>query len=103
MICPGYLKFKINGKQFTLDPVREEGAESLFIIMADETSGIETYGGGRFLEAKLPDSEYHVILDFNKAYNPPCAFTEFATCPLPPDQNKLPIRVTAGEKKHGDH
>jgi hypothetical protein len=103
MICPGYLKFKFKGKQFTLDPVREEGSESLFIIMADETSGIETYGGGRFFEAKLPDSENHVILDFNKAYNPPCAFTEFATCPLPPDQNKLPIRVTAGEKKHGDH
>jgi len=100
MTSPGYLSFRAGGKHFRLDPVQETGAESLFIIFADETSGVETYGGGRFLDAQVPDTSGHVILDFNKAYNPPCAFTEFATCPLPPDQNKLNIMITAGEKKY---
>jgi hypothetical protein len=103
LISPGYLSFNAGRKHFRLDPVQEAGAESLFIIFADETSGVETYGGGRFLDAPLPDENGDVILDFNKAYNPPCAFTEFATCPLPPDQNKLAISITAGEKSYSEH
>lgn len=74
-----------------------------FFVFADETNGDETYGAGRFLYANKPDSNNVVILDFNKAYNPPCAFTKYATCPLPPPQNSLKVRVTAGEKKFRDH
>lgn len=103
MTAPGYLSFKLHRKTYRLDPVQEPGSESLFIIFADETTGMETYGGGRFIDAPPPDGNRHVILDFNKAYNPPCAFTEFATCPLPPDQNKLPVSITAGEKVYSEH
>lgn len=91
---PGRAWFQIHGKEYSLEPV-EEGAR-LFFIFRDETSGKETYGGGRFLYADLP-KEGKVFLDFNKAVNPPCAFTVFATCPLPPTQNRLPIRIEAGE------
>jgi uncharacterized protein len=98
---PGALVFEKNGKQYKLDVVVE--GNQFFIIFADETSGIETYGAGRFLYTDLPDSSGNVILDFNKVYNPPCAFTPYATCPLPPKQNYLKLRVTAGEKKYGDH
>ncbi|MBP6977164.1 MAG: DUF1684 domain-containing protein [Bacteroidales bacterium] len=101
--APGYLSFQVGRKAFRLDPVQEPGSGSLFIIFADETTAVETYGGGRFLDASLPDEDGNVILDFNKAYNPPCAFTEFATCPLPPDQNKLAISITAGEKSYSAH
>lgn len=97
----GSLVFNVDGKAYSLDPV-EEGNE-FFIIFADETSGEETYGAGRFLYAEKPDSNGKVILDFNKAYNPPCAFTPFATCPLPPKENYLHLKITAGEKKYGYH
>ena len=96
----GFLLFNVKGVAYKLDPV-EEGNQ-LFIIFADETSGEETYGAGRFLYADKPDSSGNVILDFNKAYNPPCAFTPYATCPLPPKQNYLHLKITAGEKKYGD-
>lgn len=99
--APGALVFEKNGKQYKLDPVVE--GNQFFIIFADETSGKETYGAGRFLYTSKPDSTGNVILDFNKAYNPPCAFTPFATCPLPPKQNYLRLKVTAGEKKYGNH
>jgi uncharacterized protein (DUF1684 family) len=97
---PGALVFKKDGKEYRLDPV-DEGDE-FFVIFADETSSEETYGAGRFLYTEVPDSAGNVILDFNKAYNPPCAFTPYATCPLPPKQNYLKLRVTAGEKKYGN-
>ena len=97
----GTVVFEMNGKKYRLDATLED--EDLFIVFADETSGISTYGGGRFLYAKKPSLGNELILDFNKAYNPPCAFTDFATCPLPPDQNKLAIEITAGEKKYGKH
>lgn len=97
----GRLVFRLNGEIHTLDPVSE--GNEFFIIFADETNGEETYGAGRFLYAEKPDSLGMVILDFNKAYNPPCAFTRFATCPLPPKQNYLHMKVTAGEKKYGSH
>ena len=92
------LVFSIKGKEYRLDPLVE--GNQFFIIFADETNGEETYGAGRFLYADQPDAEGNVILDFNKAYNPPCTFTEYATCPLPPKQNYLPIKITAGEKKY---
>ncbi len=98
----GTLQFELNGKSYSLDATLE-GADDLFIVFGDYTNGIKTYGAGRFLYAKKPKEGNMVILDFNKSYNPPCAFTDFATCPLPPDQNKLPIEVTAGELKYGNH
>jgi len=98
---PGKLVFSIHNKQYALDAL-EEGDE-LFIIFADETSGKTTYPSGRFLSVKKPSGDGVTIIDFNKAYNPPCAFTNYATCPLPPRQNHLPLAVTAGEKKYGHH
>ncbi len=97
----GYLKFKLEGKEFTLDPI--DSGDKFFIIFADKTSGRETYGGGRFLYIPKPDSTGKTVIDFNKAYNPPCAFTKYATCPLPPKDNYLKISVTAGEKNYGHH
>jgi uncharacterized protein (DUF1684 family) len=100
MISPGALIFSVDGRSYRLDPVLEKGSRQLFIIFADKTSGKETYGGGRYLYADPPGPEGSVVLDFNKAHNPPCAFTKFATCPLPPRQNRLALRVEAGEKKY---
>lgn len=98
MPAPGKAVFTRDGRTFELLPVLEGGPdEPLFFILADETSGIETYGASRFLYA-APPQDGKVILDFNRAQNPPCAFTPFATCPLPPKENRLPIRITAGEK-----
>ncbi len=95
-MCPGTLLFKVNGVQQEFYPV--EASKRLFVIFADETSGLETYGGGRFLYLQKPDKQGLVAIDFNKAFNPPCAFTNFATCPLPPRENFLTVRIEAGEK-----
>jgi uncharacterized protein (DUF1684 family) len=100
---PGSLVFDLNGQTYRLDALTEEGEEQFFIIFADQTSGRETYGAGRYLYAGPPDSTGRLLIDFNKAYSPPCAFTKYATCPLPPEQNKLPLRVEAGEKFAGHH
>lgn len=95
----GLLKFKINGKSYSLQPVTED--DKFFIIFRDSTSKTETYSLGRFLYAdKSKDNK--IILDFNKAENPPCAYTSFATCPIPPPQNRLQATIKAGEKKY-DH
>jgi uncharacterized protein (DUF1684 family) len=99
---PGALVFELDGQTYHLDPVLETGETDLFVIFGDQTNGRETYGGGRFLYAK-PAVGGKTILDFNRAYDPPCVFTPYATCPLPPKQNKLPIRVEAGEKTYGEH
>jgi uncharacterized protein len=97
MESPGYVTFTLQGKSYRLDAVYEtEKREDLFFIFKDLTSGKETYGAGRFLHTPLPKNGT-VDLDFNKAYNPPCAFTPFATCPLPPKQNQLPVAIRAGE------
>jgi uncharacterized protein (DUF1684 family) len=98
---PGTLVFEWQGKTQRLDAVLE--GEQLFILFSDETTGATTYGSGRFLYADQPDASGHTLLDFNRAINPPCAFTDFATCPLPPPQNALPFAVTAGEKNYGGH
>lgn len=103
MMSPGYLEFDRDGKTWRLDPVQEGPEDTeLFVIFKDQTSGAETYPPGRFLYADAPVNG-RVRLDFNKAYNPPCAFTDFATCPLPPAQNALAVRVTAGEKRYRGH
>ena len=97
---PGKLEFTRDGKHFEILPVLEEpGDEQYFIVFADRTSGKETYGAARFLYID-PPKDGKVVLDFNKAYNPPCAFTPFATCPLAPPENRLDLRVTAGEKNY---
>jgi len=99
MDSPGVVVFSLAGKELRLQPVLEEG-EDLFFIFADETTGKDSYGAGRFLYA-APAREGKTVLDFNKAYNPPCAFTPYATCPLAPAQNKLAVAVRAGEKNYG--
>jgi len=96
--CPGALQFGIEGQSYQLDPIAQKDAKQYFIIFADDTNGEETYGAGRFLYVNKPNTDGTTIIDFNKAYNPPCAFTEFATCPLSPIQNRLPLKITAGEK-----
>jgi len=97
---PGAVVFQKDGREWRLDAVLEEpGDRELFIMFADATSGHETYGAGRFLYVPLP-SAGRTRLDFNKAYNPPCALNDFATCPLPPPQNHLKLRVEAGEKTY---
>ncbi|HEX8720199.1 MAG TPA: DUF1684 domain-containing protein [Pyrinomonadaceae bacterium] len=98
---PGALAFEVGGREYKLEALKEKGEEQLFVIFADQTSGRETYGAGRYLYADPPDPEGRVRLDFNRAYSPPCAFTRYATCPLPPAQNRLPLRVEAGEKFAG--
>jgi len=92
---PGLLSFRLQGKTYQLRPVIEDD-EKLFIIFRDLTAGKTTYGAGRYLYADLP-KDGKVVLDFNRAENPPCAFTSYATCPLPPRQNFLPIAIDAGE------
>lgn len=98
----GQLKFSIQGKELTLD-VLDGGKEDFFMIFRDATTGESTYGGGRYLYVPKPKGNQSVYLDFNKAYNPPCAFTAFATCPLPPPQNFLEVAIEAGEKNYGTH
>ncbi len=96
---PGALVFEHGGKTYRLDPVLERGETDYFVIFGDRTNGTETYGAGRFLYVSPPVGG-RTFIDFNKAYNPPCVFTDYATCPLPPPQNKLPIRIEAGEKEY---
>lgn len=96
-LSPGGAVFVKDGKACRLEPVFESDRRRLFVLFSDSTNRDETYGGGRFLYAPLP-VDNHVLLDFNKAFNPPCAFTPYATCPLPSAGNRLPLRVEAGEK-----
>jgi hypothetical protein len=97
---PGYVQFTLNGQSLRLEPVLED--DHLFFIFHDLTSGKETYPAGRFLYTDLPKNG-EVVLDFNQAENPPCAFTAYATCPLPPKQNRLSVRIEAGELSYGHH
>ncbi len=96
----GTLVFELEGKTYRLDAT---GEEKLFIVFGDETNKKDTYGAGRFLYADQPSADGTTVLDFNQSINPPCAFTPYATCPLPPKQNKLAVRIPAGEKRFGDH
>jgi uncharacterized protein (DUF1684 family) len=103
--APGLALFLIDGKVLRLEPVLEDPTgRTLFFILRDETSKTTTYGGGRFLHTGLPDHGLdqpgNLILDFNKLENPPCAYTTFATCPLPPEQNQLGVALEAGERRY---
>ena len=99
-LCPGELEFKLKGEKLKLLPFTS--GEGYFIIISDETSAMETYGGGRFMYT-YPDSTGRILLDFNKAYNPPCAVTPFAACPMPPPENHQPVKIEAGEKTLEGH
>jgi uncharacterized protein (DUF1684 family) len=105
--APGAAEFTISGQTLRLEPVLEEPKSTeLFFIMRDATSKTSTYGAGRFLYTSLPDHGVaepgEVWLDFNRLVNPPCAFTAYATCPLPPPQNRLSIEIPAGERRYHD-
>ena len=95
------LNFTINGKNYKLIGTKED--DKLFIVFSDNTSGMSTYGSGRFLYVDFPPNSKEVIIDFNKAYNPPCAFTPYATCPLPLKENTLDAEITAGERSYTNH
>lgn len=105
MTAPGVVDFSLGGKDVLLEPVLEGGdASKLFFILRDTTSTTTTYGGGRFLTTGLPnhglDQPGELTLDFNELYNPPCAYTAYATCPLPPQKNRLPLAIEAGEQRY---
>jgi len=96
---PGKAVINYSGKTYELIPITEGKDEPLFFIIRDKTSGLDTYGASRFLYADWPKNGI-ITLDFNRSENPPCAFTPYATCPLPPKENCLPFAITAGEKKY---
>jgi len=98
---PGAIVFEVNGKTYRLDAMTEKDEPRFFMIFADDTRGKDTYGAGRYLYVDPPDGNNHLVIDFNKAYSPPCAFTNYATCPLPPKQNVLSLAIDAGEKFKG--
>ena len=105
--APGAAEFTVDGKTVRLEPVLEDPKSTeLFFILRDTTSKTTTYGAGRFLYTDLPDHGVdkpgELMLDFNRLINPPCAFTAFATCPLPPPQNRLPVPLPAGERRYHD-
>lgn len=97
----GILRFKIQGQEQKL--IALEDAGKLFVIFSDETNGNETYPSGRYLYVGFPDKTGNTFIDFNYAYNPPCAFTAFATCPIPPKENRLILSIYAGEKVPEEH
>lgn len=98
MANPGLVEFERDGRTFRLQAL--EGGGGLFLALADLTSGQGSYGAGRYLDLQPPDAGGRVVLDFNRAYNPPCAFTNHAICPLPPLENRLDLAIAAGEKAH---
>ena len=100
MANPGALEFDHDGVRYRLEAIDESGdGEELFIIFGDRTNGKETYAAGRMVYAPWP-KDGATTLDLNRAYNPPCVFTEFSTCPLPPPGNRLNVAVRAGEKQY---
>lgn len=94
---PGILHFEINGREYALTPLGDPDDTSYFIIFGDQTNGITTYGAGRFLVIPAADENGKTVIDFNKSYNMPCAFSPWATCPLPPPENQLSVAINAGE------
>jgi uncharacterized protein len=107
MPAPGVAEFTLDGKVLRLEPVLEDPKSTdLFFIMRDATSKTTTYGAGRFLYTGFPDHGLNqpgeILLDFNRLVNPPCAFTAYATCPLPPPQNRLTVAIPAGEQRYHD-
>lgn len=100
---PGRVVFELDGEAHTLDLwTNSDDPDSYFVAFGDETNGTSSYEGGRILWVDAPDDDGRTWVDFNKSYNPPCAFTEFAICSLPPEQNRIPTAITAGELVYGD-
>lgn len=97
---PGDVTFDLDGVTHRLQALGGGDGGELWLVFADETNRYETYGGGRFVYTSVPDVVGRVVIDFNRAYNPPCAFTAFATCPLPPPENRLDLAITSGEKAY---
>ncbi len=93
---PGRVEFELGGEQYALDAYLS--GDRLFLVFGDRTNGRETYPAGRFMYAPLPDEHGRTVLDFNLAYSPPCAFNDFATCPIAAPDNRLPVRIEAGER-----
>ena len=93
---PGAIVFAIDGETYSMDTM--DNGDNRLLVFGDETNGKGTYGGGRFMQLDLPAKAGPIELDFNKAYNPPCVFTPYATCPLPPPEHRVRADVTAGEK-----
>jgi len=96
---PGAFEFQRDGRTYRIEAL-DQGETTLQLIIADRTSGHESYGAGRYLDVARPGPDGKAVIDFNRAYNPPCAFTQFATCPLPPNENRLDLAITAGEKRY---
>ena len=106
MVSPGRISFKKNGQPFELDAFETGDPAQMWLIFGDQTNAKTTYGGGRFIYARFDEgghagAEGKLVVDFNRAYNPPCSFTPFATCPLPTPENRLALAVEAGEKVYG--
>jgi hypothetical protein len=99
---PGAVSFEIGGVRHRLEALSGGPGGDLWLVFGDETNGDETYGGGRFVYTGVPEADGSVTVDFNRAYNPPCVFSPYATCPLPWPANRLPLRIEAGERMHGD-
>ena len=102
MPSPGHLVFSAGGREYRLAALKEDDP-GFFILFKDTTAGKSTYPSGRFINTPPPDADGFVELDFNRAYSPPCAYTKFATCPLPPKENHLALEITAGEKYAAAH
>ncbi|MEH6419821.1 DUF1684 domain-containing protein [Pseudomonas sp. CGJS7] len=96
---PGAIEFERDGRTYRIEAL-DQGGDELMLVFADRTSGHTSYSAGRFLDVPRPNLQGKVVVDFNKAYNPPCAFTAFATCPLPPEGNRLDLEILAGEKTY---
>ena len=99
---PGLVEFQRDGKTYRLEAI-DEGEPTLFLVFADRTSGHGSYPAGRYMDIARPDAQGNVTLDFNRAYNPPCAFTAYATCPMPPAANRLDLAIAAGERVYAKH
>ena len=95
---PGRVAFDFGGATWRITALPGSGDGCVWLVFADATNGKETYGGGRFLYSEPVADDGSVMVDFNLAYNPPCVFSPYATCPLPPAENRLPIRIEAGER-----
>lgn len=98
---PGFAIFTLGGKECRLEA--EKTQDGLFFNFYDPTNGNGSYPGGRFLTTDAPSADRELVIDFNMAYNPPCAYTDYATCPLPPSQNRLPVRIPVGEMIYRHH
>lgn len=102
MAVAGRARFALGGRDHDVVLFDGSGPDRLFLVFGDATNGVETYGGGRFVEVLRRDDD-RVVIDFNRASAPPCSFTPYATCPLPPASNRLPLRVEAGERSAVPH